>query len=82
MRCRASENTPKVCGAEEHSPPERRLQVPGVAHELPPVHCGVVDAVVHVLVLVFVLVRGAFVMQGRGALLARASRKHPRGKKG
>lgn len=55
--------------------PESRLQVPGVAHELPPVHRGVVDAVV------LVFIRGAFIVQGGGALLAGPRCEHPRGKK-
>ncbi len=80
--CDKKKNTPDVCDAVEWSWPESRLQVPGVAHELPPVHCGVVDTIILVLVLVLVLVRGAFIMQGCGALLARPSRKHPRGKQG
>lgn len=55
--------------------PESRLQVPGVAHELPPVHRGVVDAVV------LVFIHGAFIVQGGGALLAGPRCEHPRGKK-
>lgn len=55
--------------------PESRLQVPRVAHELPPVHRGVVDAVV------LVFIRGAFIVQGGGALLAGPRCEHPRGKK-
>lgn len=43
--------------------PQGGLQVPGVAHELPPVHGGVVDA------LLLVLVAGAVVVGGRRALL-------------
>lgn len=57
-------------------PPECGLQVPGVAHELPPVHGGVVDAVVLVLVGVVVVV------QSSRAFLTRPSRVHPRGEKG
>lgn len=55
--------------------PEGGLQVPGVAHKLSPVHSGVVDAVI------LVLVCRAFIVQGRGALLAWPCRKHSRGKK-
>lgn len=50
--------------------------MPGVAHELPPVHRGVVDAVV------LVSVGGALVVQGGGALLTLPGNKHPRGEKG
>lgn len=50
--------------------------MPGVAHELPPVHRGVVDAVV------LVSVGGALVVQGGGALLTLPGYKHPRGEKG
>lgn len=49
--------------------------MPGVAHELPPVHRGVVDAVV------LVFVRRAVVVQRGGALLTLSGREHPRGKK-
>lgn len=64
------------CAPAERRWPESRLQVPGVTHELPPVHRGVVDAVI------FVLVCGALVMQGRGALLAWPSCEDPRGEEG
>lgn len=49
--------------------------MPGVAHELPPVHRGVVDA------LLLVLLRGAAVVLRRGALLARPGGKQARGEK-
>lgn len=49
--------------------------MPGVAHELPPVHRRVVDAVV------LVSVRRAVVVQGGGALLTLSGREHPRGEK-
>lgn len=55
--------------------PEGRLQVPRVTHELPPIHCGVVDA------LLFVLLRGAAVVLRRGALLARPGGKQARSEK-
>lgn len=58
-----------------HSWPERWLQVPSVAHELPPVHRGVVGAVV------FLLVCGAVLVLSRGALLAWPSGKHSWGEK-
>lgn len=62
-------------GAVEQRWPESRFKMPRVAHELPPVHRGVVDGVV------FLLVGGAFVVQSRRAFLTRPNCRHPWGKK-